>query len=87
VRTGLGKRVFGAVGGLLLCLGMISVCLTIYLHISEGRGAEPVQNYLGQTGTSASSAAGIIAGSLMLLIGGLAVAWQRWRRRVWKRDS
>jgi len=82
VRSGLGKRVFGAVGGLLIIIGMMSTCLTIYLHIREGRGAEPVQNYLGQIGTSASSAAGIIAGSLMLLAGSLTAAWQRWRRRV-----
>ena len=85
--TGTGKRILGAVGALLLTLGMMTVCLTIYLHIREGRGAEPVQNYLGQIGTSASSAAGIIVGSLMLLVGSLTAAWQRWRRRVWKRDS
>ena len=77
MRTGIGKRVFGAVGGLLILLGLMSGCLTIYLRIREGQGAEPFQNYLGQTLTWASSAGGVIGGSLMLLVGILIAAWQR----------
>ena len=77
MRNGLGKRVFGAAGGLLLSLGLISVCLTSYLRIREGRGAEPFQNVYGQIATWASYAGGVVGGSLMLLSGILIAAWQR----------
>jgi hypothetical protein len=80
VRNSPGKRVFGAAGGLLLSLGSISVCLTIYLRIRGGRGAEPFQNVYGQIETWASYAGGVIGGSLMLVGGILIAAWQRWSR-------
>jgi hypothetical protein len=80
MRTGLSKRVFGAVGALLLSLGLISVSLTAYLRISQGRGAEPFQNVYGQIETWASASGGAIGG-LLLLLGGLCIArWQFWRR-------
>ena len=87
MRKGLGERIFGSVGVLLIILGMVNVALTVYLRIHEGRGAEAFQNAEGQILSWASAAGGIIAGSLMLL-GGLLIAWwQVWRRSRLGRNS
>jgi len=68
-------------------MGFITIGLTVYLRIREGRGAEPFQNVYGQVETWASYAGGVIGGLVMLLVGSLIAGWQRWRRRVWKGES
>jgi uncharacterized membrane protein len=80
VRRGPGKRIFGAVGAVLLSLGMIGTSLTAYLHIREGHGAEPFQNYLGQVQTWASATGGAVGG-LLILLGGVFLGWWQLRRR------
>ncbi|HWI69645.1 MAG TPA: hypothetical protein VNS88_14930 [Nitrospiraceae bacterium] len=76
----LRRRVLGVSGAILAAIGVIGVAGTLCLRISEGRGAEAVQNGYGQYQTWAAYAGCLIAGGLILLSSYLVRCWQLWRR-------
>ena len=80
VRIHLGRLIFNLIAVLIFAAGLIGGVGTIYLRIRAGHGADPYQNGYGQYLTW-GSAAGLLVGITILLLGVLLVRWwQIWRR-------